>query len=71
MHRIQEVSTKDNLIIKILFLNGEVKEYDVKKVYYGHLHGASRSLANEGNYMGIDFKLISADHLGFKFWKIK
>ena len=33
MHRIQEVSTKDNLIIKILFLNGEVKEYDVKKLF--------------------------------------
>ena len=46
-------------------------EYGIKRVYYGHLHGASRSLANEGEYMGIDFKLISADHLGFKFWKIK
>ena len=48
-----------------------LKEYDIKRVYYGHLHGASRSLANEGEYMGINFKLISADHLGFKFWKIK
>ena len=48
-----------------------LKEHEIKRVYYGHLHGASRSLANEGNYMGIDFKLISADHLGFKFWKIK
>ncbi len=48
-----------------------LKEYGIKKVYYGHLHGGSRSLANEGNYMGIEFKLISADHLGFKFWKIQ
>ena len=48
-----------------------LKEYGIRKVYYGHLHGASRSLANEGEYMGIEFKLISAAHLGFKFWKIK
>lgn len=48
-----------------------LKKYRVKTVYYGHIHGAARSMANEGNYMGINFKLISADHLGFCFWKVK
>lgn len=48
-----------------------LKKYQVKTVYYGHIHGAARSMANEGNYMGINFKLISADHLGFRFWKVK
>lgn len=48
-----------------------LKKYDVKKVYYGHLHGASKSLATEGNYMGIDFRLISADNLKFAPIKIK
>lgn len=48
-----------------------LKKYQVKTVYYGHIHGAARSMANEGNYMGINFKLISADHLCFHFWKVK
>lgn len=48
-----------------------LKENEIKSVYYGHLHGSSRSLANEGEYMGIQFRLVSADHLKFKFWKIK
>ncbi len=46
-------------------------KYNIKKVYYGHLHGAARSIANEGDYMGINFKLVSADHLGFKLWRVK
>lgn len=48
-----------------------LKKYEVKKVYYGHLHGASRSMATEGNYMGINFKLVSADNLDFSLLKIK
>lgn len=48
-----------------------LKKYDVRRVYYGHLHGNSRSLANEGDYMGIDFRLISADHLNFGLYKIQ
>ena len=33
MHRIQEVKAKDNLIIEILFLGGEIKKYDVKNLF--------------------------------------
>lgn len=46
-------------------------KHNVKKVYYGHIHGAARSIANEGEYMGINFKLVSADHLGFKLYRVK
>lgn len=46
-------------------------KYKVKRVYYGHLHGAARSIANEGEFMGINFKLVSADHLNFKLWRVK
>lgn len=41
-------------------------EYDVKKVYYGHLHGKSIYDAIEGDYNGIYYKLVSSDYLNFK-----
>ena len=47
-----------------------MKKYNVKRCYYGHLHGASISEAIEGNVEGIEFKLVSADGLGFKVLKI-
>lgn len=40
-------------------------QYNVKRCFYGHLHGASCNFALEGEYLGIDFSLISADHLKF------
>ena len=41
-------------------------EFKIKKCYYGHIHGASNIRnAFEGNYKGIDFKLISCDRLSF------
>ena len=42
-----------------------LKKYDVRKCFYGHLHGASHGLAMEGLWDGIDFKLVSADRLNF------
>lgn len=47
-----------------------MKKYDVKRCYYGHLHSVSIKEAVEGNYYGIDFKLVSADGLDFKLLKI-
>lgn len=43
-----------------------LKEYNVKKCYYGHIHGASmiRGSFND-EYEGINFKLISCDALSF------
>ncbi len=41
-------------------------EYNVKKCYYGHIHGKKNfRLAYEGVYKGVDFKLISCDKVGF------
>lgn len=42
-----------------------LKEYEIKKCYYGHLHGAAVRYAFEGECSGIDFRLISADRLSF------
>ena len=43
-----------------------LKKYDVRRCFYGHLHGASHGLAIEGLRDGIEFKLVSADKLDFK-----
>ena len=42
-----------------------LSKYDVRRCYYGHLHGASHGLAMEGLWDGIEFRLVSADRLGF------
>lgn len=42
-----------------------MKDYAVTACYYGHLHGASHGLAMEGIWDGVDFRLVSADKLGF------
>lgn len=47
-----------------------MKQYNVKKCYYGHLHSSSHKDAIEGKIEGITFKLISADYLDFKLHKI-
>ncbi len=53
---------------KILYL---LKEYNVKKCLYGHLHGASHAAAINEIIEGIEFKLVSADYLDFKLLEIK
>ena len=47
-----------------------MKQYDVKRCYYGHLHGNSHTDAIEGEIGGIDFNLVSADYLDFRLMKI-
>lgn len=42
-----------------------LKKYDVRRCYYGHLHGASHGLALEGLWDGIEYRLVSADKLNF------
>jgi hypothetical protein len=41
-------------------------EYNIEKCYYGHIHGA-KNIRNafEGNYKGVELKLISCDRLSF------
>ena len=45
-------------------------DYGVRRCFYGHLHGTARNYALEGSYLGIDFTLISADHLKFCLKKL-
>ena len=47
-----------------------MKQYNIKRCYYAHLHGKSIEEALEGNIQGIEFKLVSADALDFKLLKI-
>ncbi|MEF9983601.1 MAG: metallophosphoesterase [Oscillospiraceae bacterium] len=72
-------SVKDKNLEKIVFLhyppvyNNEIsepivqtlKDNDIKKCYYGHIHGSAQRYAIDGEYLGIDFHLISADYLKF------
>lgn len=41
-------------------------KYNIKKCYYGHVHGKNAvKRVLEGEYKGIDFRLISCDYLKF------
>ena len=40
--------------------------YEVRRCFYGHLHGPSHKLAVEGLWGGVDYRLVSADYIGFK-----
>ena len=47
-----------------------LKKYNIKRCFYGHLHGKSIEDAVEGKINGIAFKLVSCDSLDFKLLKI-
>lgn len=50
---------KNQYILSVL------KEYGIKKCYYGHIHGPGHKYAFTGEYEGTEYKMISADYLGF------
>lgn len=47
-----------------------VKEYNVAKVIYGHLHGPSLNRLYEGNIEGVEYIVTSCDYLDFDPLKI-
>ena len=47
-----------------------LKKYEVRRCFYGHLHGGSHKLAIEGLWEDVDFKLVSADYIGFRPYKV-
>ena len=47
------------------------KKYNIKKVYFGHLHGDAINNAILGEYNGISFKNIAADQLNFSPMVVK
>lgn len=42
-----------------------LRRYEVRRCFYGHLHGPSHKLAMEGLWDGTEFRLVSADFLNF------
>lgn len=42
-----------------------MKKYEVSECYYGHLHGDGIKGAIEGEFEGINLRLVSADYLNF------
>jgi len=46
------------------------KRYDVKRCFFGHIHGTGLAYAFEGAYNGCEFHLISADHIKFRPKKV-
>jgi len=42
-----------------------LERYNVRRCFYGHLHGASHGLAVEGLWNGVEYRLVSADKLLF------
>ncbi len=45
---------------------GLLEQYGVELCCYGHLHGGSHRLAIEGRYGGVEYRLVSADYVGFR-----
>ena len=43
-----------------------LEKYEVRRCFYGHLHGGSHKLAMEGQWDGMEFKLVAADYIGFQ-----
>ena len=47
-----------------------LKKYNVKRCFYGHIHGLGYRYAIDGIYEGIDIRLVSCDYLEFVPLKI-
>lgn len=52
---------------EILFL---LQRYGVRQCFYGHLHGPSHALAQEGLWDGVSYRLVSADKLNFRPYRV-
>ena len=47
-----------------------LEKYEVRRCFYGHLHGGSHKLAMEGTWDGVEFRLVAADYIGFKPYRV-
>lgn len=47
-----------------------LQQYEVRRCFYGHLHGPSHALAQEGVWDGIEYRLLSADKLDFRPFRV-
>lgn len=48
-----------------------MKQYNVRKCIYGHIHGEGQKEAKQGMIDGIDIKMVSSDYLKFDLLKIE
>lgn len=48
-----------------------IKKYNVKNIFYGHIHSAGALKAFDGEYEGMNFKCISCDIMNFEPLLIK
>jgi len=44
--------------------------YEVKRCFYGHIHGSGAQFAVQGERDGVDYTMVSADYLQFHPYKI-
>ncbi len=47
-----------------------LKEYNIKRCFYGHIHSTGAYYAPKGIYDSVEYNLVSADYLGFKPIKV-
>lgn len=47
-----------------------LRQYNVRRCFFGHLHGQSHSLAQEGLWDDVEYRLLSSDKLDFKPFRI-
>ena len=61
-------------VTKDLEINEEylavLKKHGVKRCFYGHIHSRAAKKAVEGTFDGVEFKLVSADYMGFMPYKL-
>lgn len=69
LHYPPIITSYSNAIEDSAFVN-TLHKYNIKKCYYGHLHGNAHKDVIEGNINGVTYKLISADYLNFQLVKI-
>ena len=48
-----------------------LEKYGVRECYYGHIHGKGCSAAFQGVKNGVQFRLVSADHVNFTPVKVR
>lgn len=74
--KIQEKSPDKQIIVAMHFppfignFQKIMKDYDIKKCIYGHLHGYGHFMVKEGIIDGIEFKMVSCDYTKFNMVKL-
>ena len=47
-----------------------LEKYEVRRCFYGHLHGGSHKLAMEGLWDGVEYRLVASDYLNFRPYQV-